>query len=103
MRFSGMKFVIVFYEYSQAKVRRNFCIARRKLFFVMVQEEIEWIGWFHVDKDQIRIVHELLAKSETIVLEGHVISSANIFHGFDIRIAKHLNNFLALNSYRGYL
>src|SRR5579872_800401 len=32
----GMKFVIVFYEYAQAGLRRDFCIARRKLFFVMI-------------------------------------------------------------------
>src|ERR1019366_10370135 len=76
-RFCGMKLVIVLYIDAQARVRRNFCIARRKLFFVMFQIEIEWIIWIHVDEDQIRIVHDQLAEAETIVLVGHVISGAN--------------------------
>jgi len=53
-----MKLVIVFYEHAQARVQRGFCIARRKLFFVMFQIEIEWITWIHVDEYQIRIVHD---------------------------------------------
>src|SRR4029077_1449209 len=98
-RFCGMKLVIVFYVNAQAGVRRKFCIARRKLFFVSIQEEIEWVVWIHVDQDQIRIVHEQLAEAETLVLVGHVISGANIFHGFGIRTAEDLNNVVAFNSY----
>src|SRR5579864_56775 len=98
-----MKLVIVFYIHSQAGVRRNFCIARRKLFFVVIQEEIEWIIWIHVDEDQIRIVHQQLAEAETIVLEGHVISRANIFHRLGIQTSKDLNNSLAFDSYRYHL
>ena len=98
-----MKLVIVFYEHAQARVRHNFCIARRKLFFVMIQEEIEWIIWIHVDEDQIRIVHDQLAEAETIVLVGHIISGADIFNRFDIRTAKNLNNVVAFNSYGDHL
>jgi len=36
----------------------------------MIQEEIEWILWIHVDEDQIRIVHEQLAEAETVVPVG---------------------------------
>jgi len=54
----------------------------------MIQEEIEWILWIHVDEDQIRIVHEQLAEAETVVPVGHVISGADIFHGLGIRPAE---------------
>src|SRR5258708_33065441 len=87
-----MKLVIVFYIHAQAGVRREFCIARRKLFFVSIQEEIEWVILIHVDEDQIRIVHEQLAEAEAIVLVGHIISGADIFHRLGIRTAKNLNN-----------
>ena len=69
----------------------------------MIQEEIEWIIWIHVDEDQIRIVHDQLAEAETIVLVGHVISGANIFHWLGIRTAKNLNNLLAFHSYGDHL
>ena len=53
-----MKLVEVFYEHAQAGVRRGFCVPRRKLFFVMLQIEIEWIIRVHIDKNQVHIVHD---------------------------------------------
>ena len=38
-----MKLIIVFHIHAQAGVHRGFCIACRKLFFVMIQEKIERI------------------------------------------------------------
>src|ERR1700737_1922443 len=69
----------------------------------MIQEKIEWIIWIHVDEDQIRIVHGQLAEAETIVLVGHVISGADIFHRLGIRTAQNLNNLVAFNSYGNHL
>ena len=42
-RFCGMKLIIVSYMHARAGVHRGFCIACRKLFFVMIQEKIERI------------------------------------------------------------
>ena len=72
--FCGMQLVIVFYIYAQARLQRRFCVARRKLFFVMIQKEIQGIVGVHVDEDQIRIGHEQLAEAQTIAPEGHVIT-----------------------------
>src|SRR5271169_432973 len=69
----------------------------------MIQEEIEWIVWIHVDENQIRIVHDQLAKAETIVLVGHVISGADIFRRLGIRTAKNLDYLLALNAHGDHL
>jgi hypothetical protein len=69
----------------------------------MFQKEIERIIWIHVDEDQIHIVHDQLAESETIISVGHVISGADIFHRPRIRPAKSLNNFLAFDSHRNHL
>src|ERR1017187_3474044 len=69
----------------------------------MIQEEIEWIIWIHVDEDQIRVAHDQLAKAEAIVLVGHVIPGADIFNRLDIRTAKNLNNFVTFNSYGHHL
>src|SRR5579864_8615601 len=98
-----MQLVKVFNEHAQAGVQRNFGITRRELFFVMIQEEIEWIIWIHIDEDQIRVVHDQLAEAETIVLIGYVIPGAYIFHRLDIRAAKNLNNILAFHSYGDHL
>src|SRR5579859_3278705 len=93
------KLVVVFYVDAQATIRNKFSVSCRKLLFVMIQEEIESIVCIHVDKDQIRIVHDQLAEAQPIVPKRHVITGADIFHRLGIRTAKNLNNAGAFDSY----
>src|SRR5580704_19793609 len=98
-----MKLVIVFYIHAQAGVPRKLRIACRKLLFVVIQKEIEWITLIHVDEHQIRIVHDQLTETYAIVFEGHVISSAYVFHRLVIGTPKNLNDFVAFHSYGDHL